>query len=84
MRSNLFFPFQISPTENESRVPVVPEKTQEDLDFEQAFEKLTTESYQERMKESIKPNTYDIPVPMTLRGGKKTYDQLQVNSKELI
>jgi regulator of nonsense transcripts 2 len=67
---------EISPTENEARVP---EKTQEDLDFEQAFEKLATESYQERMKEAVKPNAnMDIPVPMTVKtSGKKTYDQLQ-------
>lgn len=54
-----------------------PEKTEEDLIFEAMYEKMSTDSYQERIKESSKVNAKDIPVPMTSRGGKKTYDQLQ-------
>lgn len=56
----------------------VVEKTQEDIDFEQEFEKMALMSHQERMKETIKPNTKDIPIPMATKTGKKTYEQLQV------
>lgn len=41
------------------------------------FEKMATDSYQERLKETIKPSTKDIPVPMMAKSNKKTYDQLQ-------
>lgn len=54
-----------------------PEKCEDDLQFEAMFEKMATESYHERIKESAKVNTRDIPVPMTTRVAKKTYDQLQ-------
>lgn len=40
------------------------EKSKEDLEFEQMFEKMTQDCYQERLKESVKPNTKDIAVPM--------------------
>lgn len=39
---------------------------------------MTTDSYQERLRESVKPNTKDIAVPMMAKSGKKTYEQLQV------
>lgn len=57
------------------------EPTQEDLEFEMAFEKMTSDSYQERMRDSIKPSgkIQDIPVPMMAKSGKKTYDQLHVS-----
>lgn len=55
----------------------VPEKSEEDLAFEAMFEKMSTDAYHERIKESSKVSTRDIPVPMTSRGSKKTYEQLQ-------
>ncbi|XP_059616183.1 regulator of nonsense transcripts 2 [Phlebotomus argentipes] len=55
-----------------------PEKTQEDLEFEQAFERMAMESYQERLRDPAKPSTKDIPVPMMTRTGKKTYEQLSM------
>ncbi|CRL04165.1 CLUMA_CG017276, isoform A [Clunio marinus] len=58
-----------------------PEKSEEDLQFEAMFEKMAADSYHERIKETSKVNTRDIPVPMTTRVGKKTYDQLQDDSK---
>lgn len=61
-------------------MPKEKERTQEDVEFEQAFEKLAIDSYQERLRDTIKPSTKDIPVPiMAKSGGKKTYDQLQAN-----
>lgn len=59
-----------------------PEKSEEDLAFEAMFEKMATDSYQERIKESSKVNTRDIPVPMTTRVAKKTYEQLQEDNKQ--
>lgn len=57
----------------------VEEKTQEDLEFEAMYEKISLDSIQERIKESTKINPKDIPVPMTARTSKKTYEQLQVS-----
>ncbi|XP_073833077.1 UPF2 regulator of nonsense mediated mRNA decay isoform X1 [Musca autumnalis] len=57
-------------------IPKIPEKTKEDLEFEQMFERMAQDSYQERMKETIKPNTKDIPVPMMVRNNKKSYEQI--------
>lgn len=57
-----------------------PEKSEEDIQFEAMFEKMAADSYQERIKESSKVNTRDIPVPMTSKVAKKTYEQLQENS----
>lgn len=55
-----------------------PEKSEQDLEFEAMFEKMASDSYQDRIKESSKVNTVDIPVPMSTRAGlKKTYEQLQ-------
>lgn len=54
-----------------------PEKTEQDLEFEAMFEKMATDSYHERIRESSKVNTVDIPVPMSTRVAKKTYEQLQ-------
>lgn len=61
--------------------PKKHQTTQEDLEFEKAFERMTTDSYQERMRESVKPNTKDIPVPMMAKSGKKSFDQLQQGSE---
>uniref|UniRef100_U5EXL6 Putative nonsense-mediated mrna decay 2 protein n=1 Tax=Corethrella appendiculata TaxID=1370023 RepID=U5EXL6_9DIPT len=61
-----------------------PSKTQEDLEFEQAFDKMSLECYQDRLKEIVKPNTKDIPIPMTMKTGKKTYEQLQEQPAENI
>lgn len=54
-----------------------PEKSEQDLEFEAMFEKMATDSYQERIRESSKVNTVDIPVPMSTKVAKKTYEQLQ-------
>lgn len=62
---------------DEAKTEQKPEKSEEDLQFEAMFEKMATDSLQERVKESSKVNTRDIPVPMTTRVAKKTYDQLQ-------
>lgn len=55
----------------------IPEKCEEDIEFEAMFEKMQSDSLQERAKESSKVVTRDIPVPMTTRVAKKTYEQLQ-------
>lgn len=68
---------QTNPLNDEIIVPDKKEQTQEDIDFELAFEKMSTDSYQERIKDAIKPTNRDIPVPMMAKSGKKTYDQLQ-------
>lgn len=57
-----------------------PEKTEEDMEFEAMFDKLAADSYQERIKELPKVTTRDIPVPISTKTVKKTYDQLQVSS----
>lgn len=61
---------------------VKPEKSEEDLQFEAMFDKMAADSYQERIRESSKVNTRDIPVPMTTRVAKKTYEQLQEDHKQ--
>lgn len=58
--------------------PVI--RTKEDLEFEQMFEKMAQDSYQERLKETVKPNTKDIPVPMMVRNNKKSYEQISTVS----
>lgn len=69
-------------TENETEPPLPPppppEKSKEDLEFEQMYEKMTTDSYQERLKEPLKATAKDIPVPMMarLQTQKKSYDQI--------
>ncbi|XP_058812467.1 regulator of nonsense transcripts 2 [Topomyia yanbarensis] len=65
--------------------PSPPEKTIEDLEFEKEFERMATESFLERLKEPVKVNTKDIPVPMTTRssGAKKTYEQLHETKEKL-
>ncbi|XP_017055952.1 regulator of nonsense transcripts 2 [Drosophila ficusphila] len=67
-------------TENEAEPPLPPppppEKSKEDLEFEHLYEKMTTDSYQERLKEPIKATAKDIPVPMMARLQKKSYDQI--------
>lgn len=56
--------------------PREKQRTQEDLEFEEAFDKMFTDSYQERMREMVKASK-DIPVPMMGKTGKKNYDQIQ-------
>ncbi|EDW30657.1 GL26901 [Drosophila persimilis] len=67
-------------TENETDVPLgpppPPEWSKEDLDFEQQYERMTTDSYQERLKEPVKATAKDIPVPMMARLQKKSYEQI--------
>lgn len=58
------------------------EKTEDDLAFEAMFEKMSTDSYQERIKEIPKISTRDIPLPMSTKSVKKTYEQLQEQSSE--
>ncbi|XP_017869521.1 PREDICTED: regulator of nonsense transcripts 2 [Drosophila arizonae] len=61
--------------------PPPPEKSKEDLEFEQMYEKMTSDSYQERLKEPpLKATHKDIPVPMMARLQKKSYDQLNCNN----
>lgn len=60
--------------------PPVAERSKEDLEFEQMFEKMAADSYQERIKETVKPNTKDIPVPMMARTSKKSYEQITTAS----
>ncbi|XP_004521719.1 regulator of nonsense transcripts 2 [Ceratitis capitata] len=71
-------------TENEFMLedsePPEAEKTKDDLEFEQLFEKMAQDSYQERIKETVKPNTKDIPVPMMARTGKKSYEQIAASN----
>lgn len=55
----------------------VPEKSEEDLAFEAMFEKMSVDSYQERIKEVPKISTRDIPLPLSTKSIKKTYEQLQ-------
>ena len=61
-----------------------PEKTEEDMEFEAMFDKLAADSYQERIKELPKVTTRDIPVPISTKTVKKTYDQLQVRNLNLV
>ncbi|XP_016994688.2 regulator of nonsense transcripts 2 [Drosophila takahashii] len=56
--------------------PPPPEKSKEDLEFEHLYDKMTTDSYQERLKEPIKATAKDIPVPMMARLQKKSYEQI--------
>ncbi|XP_017064417.1 regulator of nonsense transcripts 2 [Drosophila eugracilis] len=66
-------------TENETeppRTPPPPEKSKEDLEFEHLYDKMTTDSYQERLKDPFKTTTKDIPVPMMARLQKKSYEQI--------
>lgn len=58
-------------------MPVERQRTQEDIEFEQAFDKMFVDSYQERMRDTVKTSTKDIAVPMMTKTGKKTYDQIQ-------
>ncbi|XP_034487770.1 regulator of nonsense transcripts 2 [Drosophila innubila] len=61
--------------------PPPPEKSKEDLEFEQMYEKMTSDSYQERLKEPpLKATNKDIPVPMMARLQKKSYDQILSNN----
>lgn len=68
---------------NQEFVPRKEEKNQDDLEFEQLFEKMAQESYQERLKEIPKTIVKDVPVPVITKSGKKTYEQLQAPEKEV-
>ncbi|KAH8416730.1 hypothetical protein KR222_000276, partial [Zaprionus bogoriensis] len=64
--------------------PPPPEKSKEDIEFEQMYEKMTSDSYQERLKEPpLKATNKDIPVPMMARLQKKSYDQLSGNAAQI-
>lgn len=52
----------------------------EDEDFVSALDKMVSDNIQDRMRESVKPSQVDISVPLSVRSGKKTYEQLQVCS----
>lgn len=59
------------------------EKTQDDIEFEQMFEKLAQESYQERIRDVGKTTGKEIPIPTTGKQPiKKTYEQLQTLEPE--
>lgn len=74
----LFIVLQLSPVNepDPAAQPREKQRTQEDIEFEEAFDKMYVDSYQERLRESVKTSK-DIPVPMMARAGKKTYDQIQ-------
>lgn len=64
---------------DQPQIPIERQKTDEDLEFEQAFDKMFTDSYQERIRENVKTSK-DIPsVPLIAKAGKKTYEQIQNN-----
>ena len=60
----------------------VPEKSEDDIAFEAMFDKMSVDSYQERIKEVPKISTRDIPLPMSTKSIKKTYEQLQEVSND--
>lgn len=67
--------------ENQERGKVkeaaVVEKTQEDLEFESMFERMTIDSFQERAREvPAKPVLKEIPIPVLGKSAKKTYENL--------
>lgn len=70
--------FQLSPSNevDPAAQPREKQRTQEDIAFEEAFDKMYVDSYQERLRENVKASK-DIPVPMMARTSKKTYDQIQ-------
>lgn len=64
-------------------VPKERQQTQEDLAFESAFEQMTIDCYQERIRDNVKPANKDIPVPIMAKSTKKQYENLQQQSKEV-
>lgn len=52
----------------------------EDDEFINALDRMVSDNIQDRMRESVKPTQVDISVPMSVRSGKKTYEQLQVDA----
>uniref|UniRef100_A0A1B6CUR7 Regulator of nonsense transcripts 2 n=1 Tax=Clastoptera arizonana TaxID=38151 RepID=A0A1B6CUR7_9HEMI len=62
---------EISDVQNEKPL------SQDDEDFQNAFEKMVSDNIQERMKENVKPQLADISVPIHIKNNnKKTYEQL--------
>lgn len=57
---------------------IAAERQQEDIDFEMAFEKMSADSYLERIRDTVKGSVKDIAVPIMAKTGtsKKTYEQL--------
>lgn len=57
---------------------IAAERQQEDIDFELAFEKMAADSYQERIRDTVKGGVKDIAVPIMakMNNSKKTYDQI--------
>ncbi|RZF42335.1 hypothetical protein LSTR_LSTR004143 [Laodelphax striatellus] len=54
------------------------EKDEEDGDFVNAFDRMVSDNITERMREQVKPQQVDIPVPFHVKSNaKKTYEQLQ-------
>ncbi|XP_054280661.1 regulator of nonsense transcripts 2-like isoform X1 [Macrosteles quadrilineatus] len=50
----------------------------EDDDFLAAFDKMVSDNLQDRMRDNVKPQHVDIPVPLHVKtNAKKTYEQLQ-------
>uniref|UniRef100_A0A182IML3 MIF4G domain-containing protein n=1 Tax=Anopheles atroparvus TaxID=41427 RepID=A0A182IML3_ANOAO len=57
---------------------LVTVKQPEDLEFEREFDRMASECFQQRAKESSKINPKQVPIPVTFRNEtKKSYDQLQ-------
>lgn len=56
-------------------------KSEDDVCFEQMFEKLTLESYQERLKDINVAQRQDIPVPVTSKHTKKTYNEVLTENR---
>lgn len=57
--------------------PKEVEKTQEDLEFESMFDRMTMDSFQERARETtVKPVVKEIIVPVLGKSTKKTYENL--------
>ncbi|KAG8271341.1 Regulator of nonsense transcripts upf2 [Homalodisca vitripennis] len=50
----------------------------DDDDFLAAFDKMVSDNLQDRMRDNVKPQFVDIPVPLHVKtNAKKTYEQLQ-------
>lgn len=64
----------------DAAIPLGPKRVNcpEDDDFLSALDKMVSDNIQDRMRDSVKPQQFDISVPMHVKSTKKTYEQLQV------
>ncbi|XP_050094823.1 regulator of nonsense transcripts 2 [Anopheles aquasalis] len=59
------------------------ERMPEDLDFEREYERMASDCYQQRVRDSNKIHPKQIPTPVSFRNEtKKTYDQLQMPNQQ--